>query len=247
MDDQGDLLAALIKAEQHIVSYNQPAPDGESPVCVLAGSSPVLISAPHSAQHWREGHWKQEEEYTAALGYLLHQTTGAHLIYGRYLLNPDPHDDNDSGSYKRALDDLFATTPIRVVLDLHGARGDRDFAIALGTIRDESFAVYDLALRLAFERQGFTPDAETSLDRLVMNPPRYTGGIRQPTITRYVWRQHHIPAVQIEMSAWVRVVQRLPNASNARNGSAPDFRGDGKRIVRAYAALQTFVDECSAQ
>jgi hypothetical protein len=235
------LLAQLLDAERSIVWYDRAAPTTESPIGLLRGTQPLLISAPHSARHWREGDWKQEEEYTAALGYLLHQATGAHFIYGRYLLNPDPHDDNDCGPYKKLLDDLFATTPIRLVLDLHGARGDRDFMVAVGTMSGESCAEYEQPLLAAFEEQGFSFESESSLDRLVLNPSRYTGGIRLPTITRYAWRRHHIPAVQLELSAWVRIVERLPNAYNAVNGTAPHFRGDGSRIVRTYNALLNFV------
>jgi hypothetical protein len=210
-------------------------------VSVLPGTQPLLISAPHSARHWRNPEWKQEEEYTAALGYLLHQETGAHFIYGHYVLNPDPHDDGDCGPYKQALDDIFQNARIGMVLDLHGARGDRDFAIALGTIHGETFSTYERGLLTALEQQGFSRDPDSSLDRLVMNPPRYTGGVTTATITRYVWRNHRIPTVQIELSAWVRVVQRLETASNARNGSAPNFRGDGTRIVRVYDALRAFI------
>jgi hypothetical protein len=237
-----DLLNALQDAERQIVSYDEPPPEGQSGVAVLSGTQPILISAPHSVRHWRQDHWKQEEEYTAAFGYLLHHATGAHFIYGRNVLNPDPHDDDDCGPYKHALDDLFRQHKIRLVLDLHGARGDRDFAVAFGTIYGETFVSYESALQTAFERQGFVVDPPSSLDRLVLNPPRYTGGVRQPTITRYVWQRHHIPAAQIELSAWVRIVDRLPNASNARNGGAPHFRGDGPRICRAYQALEDFVN-----
>jgi hypothetical protein len=240
------LLSALRKAEQALVTYDQPAPPSGSPVAMVQGTQPILISAPHSVRHWRAPDWKQEEEYTAALAYLLAQETGAHCIYARYLLDPDPHDDADRGVYKQALDRLIAVTPIRCVLDLHGARGDRDFAVALGTIGGETFTDYESTLRGTFEQHGFVADPPSSLDRLAMNPPRYTGGLRQPTITRYMWRQHHIPAVQIELSAWVRVVERLPNASNAKNGSAPNFRGDGQRINRVFAALREFIAQCLA-
>ncbi|SRR5258708_4097254 len=241
------LLVALHEAERKLVVYDQAAPPSESAIGLLKGTIPILISAPHSVRHWRDNNWKQEEEYTAALGYLLHRETGAHFIYGRYVLNPDPHADADCGPYKAILDKLFADTPIRLALDLHGARGDRDFAIALGTIYGETFGGYETRLCLAFEQQGFSPEPESSLDRLVMNPPRYTGGVRQPTITRYVWRRHGIPAVQVEMSAWVRIVERLPEASNARSGIAPHFRGDGTRILRTYTALRRFIGEVLAE
>ena len=236
-----NLLARLLEVERSIVWYDKPAPANESAIGLLAGNQPLLISAPHSARHWREGDWKQEEEYTAALGYLLHQATGAHFIYGRYLLNPDPHDDHDCGPYKQKLDELFTTTPIRFVLDLHGARGDRDFMIAVGTMDGESCADYEQPLLTVFQNQGFTFDSDSSLDRLALNPPRYTGGIRLPTITRYAWRHHHIPAAQIEINAWARLVERLPNAYNAVNGTSPNFRGDGSRIERTYTALLNFI------
>jgi hypothetical protein len=235
------LLLALEEAERRIVTYDQSATPGESAIALLPGTQPVLISAPHSARHWRDGDWKQEEEYTAALGYLLHQETGAHFIYARWQLNPDPHDDGDCGSYKQALDALFRNTPIRLVIDLHGARGDRDFAVALGTIHGESFFAHEAQLIGILEQNGFRADPDTSLDRLAVNPPRYTGGMRLPTITRYAWRQHNIPAVQIEISAWARIVERLPNASNARNGTAPYFRGDSARILRVFNALRDFI------
>jgi hypothetical protein len=78
-----DLLGTLRDAEQQLVSYDTPPPEGESGVAVLPGTIPVLISAPHSVRHWRQDHWKQEEEYTAAFGYLLHLATGvAHISSG---------------------------------------------------------------------------------------------------------------------------------------------------------------------
>jgi hypothetical protein len=124
------VLATLHDIEQECVCYDRAAPPRETAVTVLHGTQPILISAPHSSRHWRAGAWKQEEEYTAALGYLLHQVTGAHFIYGRYLLNPDPHDDADDCLYKHKIDELCRAVPISLVLDLHGARGDRDFAVA---------------------------------------------------------------------------------------------------------------------
>jgi hypothetical protein len=96
-------------------------------------------------------------------------------------------------------------------------------------------------------QHGFSDNPATSLDRLAINPSRYTGGLLQPTVTRYLWKRHHIPTVQIELSAWVRVVDRLPSASNAKNNSAPHFRGDPDRVVRVYNALLQFLQEVLAR
>jgi hypothetical protein len=200
----------------------------------------VLISAPHSTRHWRSTFWKQEEEYTAALVHVLHTYTGAFGLFARTMIDPDPHDDADRGVYKQVLLALCRAYRVRYVLDLHGARGDRDFAVAIGTIHGQTFGDYEEALIGTFHEYGFTPDAPNSLDRLALNPTRYAGGVRQPTVTRYLW-QNGIPTVQLELSAWVRVVERLPNASNAKNGTAPHFRGDPERIERLFNALQTFI------
>lgn len=235
---------ALEGYERELVHYDQEAPVGESPIRVLRGSKAVLISAPHSARHWREGEWKQEDEYTAAIGYLLHQQTDAHLIYARYQLNPDPHDDGADNAYKRALDEIVSSTPIGCVIDLHGARGDRDFAVAIGTMGGQTFEPYQQQLIHCFQAAHFGEREDMpSLDRLAINPPRYTGGIKLPTITRHVWERHQIPAVQIELSAWVRITRRLENATNARNGTSPHFRGDLDRIGFVCLALYSFITQ----
>ncbi|MBX3083588.1 MAG: hypothetical protein KF716_18285 [Anaerolineae bacterium] len=234
-------LKRLVDLEQHTVIYDQAAPDDESPIRVVRGSQPILISAPHSARHWRDGDWKPEDEYTAALGWFLHETLGAYFIYSRYQLQPDPHDDGDANPYKQVLADLVATTPFRLALDLHGARGDRDFAVAIGTIGGQTFAPYESQLVTAFEQHGFIDQAPTSLDRLALNLGRYMGGARLPTITRFLWEQHQLPCAQIELSAWMRIVQRLPNATNAKNMTSPDFRGDPARILRVLEALTSFL------
>ncbi|MBX3064974.1 MAG: hypothetical protein U0528_14220 [Anaerolineae bacterium] len=235
---------ALEGYERELVHYDEDAPAGESPIGVLHGTKPVLISAPHSARHWREGEWKQEDEYTAAIGYLLHKQTGAHLIYARYQLNPDPHDDGAENAYKRALDEIVTSIPIGCVIDLHGARGDRDFAVAIGTMGGQTLANYEKTLIHNFRMSLLYEEADTpSLDRVAINPPRYTGGFKLPTITRHVWERHQIPAVQIELSAWVRITRRLENATNARNGTSPNFRGDLGRIGFVCTALHNFIND----
>jgi hypothetical protein len=235
----------LADLEQQVVIYDQSAPEGESSIGVVPGSQPILISAPHSARHWREDDWKGEDEYTAAFAWFLHEALGAHLIYARYQLRPDPHDDGDENPYKQALREIVTSTPIRLALDLHGARGDRDFVVAIGTIGGQTFAPYEAQLIASFERQGFIDQAVTSLDRLAINLTRYMGGAKLPTITRFLWEQFHLPCAQIELSAWVRIVQRLPNATNSKNMTSPEFRGDPSRIGRVLDALTDFLGAAS--
>lgn len=237
-------LRALVALEQEQVHYDMPAPPGNSGLAVLPGRRAVLISAPHAVRHWRRDSWKREDEYTAAIACWLHRQTGAYALYPTHRIDPDPHADGDRGAYKRAVRDLIGAGAIRLVVDLHGARGDRDFAVALGTIRGESCPSYEGKIAAAFEAMGFRQgaDAASGLDRLALNPPHYTGGVSDPTITRFAWRELGVPAVQVELNAWVRIVQRLPSASEAQRGIAPHFRGDPERIHRVLAALAQIVE-----
>lgn len=243
MDD--GWIDALVTLERRIVAYDDDPPpaavvDG---LAVLPGSVPVLVSAPHATRHWRKANWKREDEYTAALAHWLHDTAGVHALYPTHRINPDPHDDSDQGHYKAALAELVRQHDIRLVLDLHGARGDRDFALALGTIYGKTCTAYEPTIIDAFAAVDFVQDGRvSSLDRFALNLPRYAGGAHMPTVTRYAWQTLGVPAAQLEINAWARIVERLPDAYEARSGSAPVFRGDPNRIRRVLEGLLRIVD-----
>ena len=237
-----DWLAELVALERRIVVYDESPPEGESGMAILEGDLPVLVSAPHSARHLRSARWKREDEYTAALAHWLHARLGVHALYASHRLAPDPHDDGDAGDYKRLAAEIVTRHAIRLVLDLHGARGDRDFALALGTIYGQTCAPYEAPIIAALGEIGLeTNGPASSLDRLALNPRRYAGGSHRPTVTRYLWQTTGVAALQLEINAWVRVVERLPTSYAALNGEAPDFRGDPARIRRTLDGLLRIV------
>ncbi|GAB4571593.1 MAG: hypothetical protein Kow0077_08680 [Anaerolineae bacterium] len=236
MDD--DWLTQLATLERSIVAYDRDPDDAAEGIATLTGTRPVVISAPHATRHWRDAAWKREEEYTAAMAHWLHRQTGVHAVYATHRLRPDPHADHDTNQYKQVLARLVRQHGIQLVVDLHGARGDRDFALALGTINGTSCAAYEVAIVGALVAAGFQLDGSPpSLDRLALNPPRYRGGVQTPTITRFASRTLGVAAVQIELNAWARIVTRLPEAYEAQKGIAPHFRGDPVRIRRVLEGL----------
>ncbi|MFC1959878.1 hypothetical protein ACFLYO_04130 [Chloroflexota bacterium] len=223
--------------------YNIAPPAGTTGVAVLTGQRPLLISAPHATRHWRRNAWKSEDEYTAAWAYWLHEQTGAHALIATHRLNPDPHDDDDRSRYKQILGETIRAHDIRLVLDLHGARGDRDFGVALGTINGQTCQPYEDNIVLGLERAGVQRAiVAPSLDRLVLNTARYAGGTHQSTVTRYVWGELGVPAIQIEVNEWVRIVERLPTSYHAEHRIAPDFRGDPVRIARVLTGLRDIIE-----
>ena len=235
-----DDLNQIITFEETEIHYQSPPPDDDprQAITTRVGSLPVVFSAPHACRHQRAGRWKQEDEYTAAIAEWMHRRTGAHAIYITHQINPDPHDDGPDNPYKQALAALLKEHPARLVIDLHGTRGDRDFGVALGTMKGVSCPQYQPLIVEQIEAQGFrVENSDASLDRIAIDDPRYTGGLRRPTITRFVHKELGLPAVQIEINAWIRILRRFPTSTNATSKLAPNFEGDPARFVRVMNAL----------
>lgn len=243
MDDS--LSDRLVHLERTVVRYDAP-PSAGNGVAVLRGTVPVLVSAPHAARHRRSGAWKREDEYTAALAHWLHECCGVHAMYTTHRIDPDPHDDDDRGHFKQTLADFARRHRVRLVIDLHGARGDRDFAVALGTIHGLTCQPYEQEIIAAFEAVGFSVNGVApSLDRLAVNPARYAGGSIRRTVTRFAWHEVGVAAVQVELNAWARIIVRLPESYEAEHGIAPHFRGDPERVWRVVEGLRRVIELAS--
>ncbi len=228
-----DWARMLWQFENTQVSYRDDPPRGQVSFRYLRGNRPVLVSAPHGALHWRNGGWKGEDEYTAALAHLLSTQTGAHALYTVRRIRPDPNFEDDS-DYKRTLASLLWEHNIELVLDLHGARRGRDFGLELGTMSGATCPDYQSSIIQHLEWQGFVREHRRSLDRLWVNR-LFKGGARQRTVTRFVWEQYGVNAAQIEINAHLRIVRRKPDADLYHD--EPDFVADPVRLRRTVGAL----------
>jgi len=238
-------LDALIDFERTTIHYAESPPHPAEGIALRRGSRPVLFSAPHACRHKRGRRWKQEDEYTATIAEWLHRLTGAHAMYLTHSIDPDPHDDDSRNIYKKTLAGFVEQNPVALVIDLHGIMGNRQFGIALGTMKGQSCTPYQTAVIECFEEVGFRRHTPHHLDTLAVNHPRYTGGLTMPTITRFAHQELGLAAVQIEINAWVRVLERLPHATNAQENNAPHFRGDPLRFQRMIRALSQIVARVS--
>lgn len=233
------LVERLVLLEQE-VAYTEPPADGRPPYRYTAGHVPLLLSAPHGAVHMRAGRAKGEDEYTAAFARLVAELSGAHVIYTHRCSARDPNWDHGA-LYRHRLREIVRAAGVRFVLDIHGAAADRHFGIALGTIDGESCPDHEPLIVQHLEAHGFSQNGH-SLDRLVVNHPRFTGGLRQATITRFACRDLRVPAAQFELNAHLRTVRRLPSAT-----CDEPFEGDAARITRTVAVFVELVRRLAAQ
>lgn len=107
---------------------------GKKGFAIKTGSIPVMISAPHSVNHSRNGELKVADKWTGAIALYLHEITGCHIIYATNKMQSDPnYDEYDSNLYQKTLLDYVNTHHIPVLIDLHGAEVSRPYAVELGT------------------------------------------------------------------------------------------------------------------
>ncbi len=231
-----DLLSRLVELEADI-HYKTAPLDGERDFGYDFGRLPIVISAPHGAAHSRNGALKNEDDFTTSLARLVAEMTGAHALYLRYYSNTDANYD-PGVPYKQFLREVVKRNRIRFVLDLHGAAAYRDFGLALGTLYGESCPDERPLILSVFKRFGFQEDAPW-LSRLDLDDTFTAVGVEeQETITRFVSQRLHVPAAQLELNAYLRVVRRQPDASER-----DPFQGDPVAIERTVTMLSALVRE----
>ena len=192
---------------------NQLAPIGQSPLYHQMGDFPLLISAPHSTVHRRNGRFKRKEGFTAAIAHLIAQETQTHALYAQYRLLDDPNWSPHT-PYKSTLRRLIEQYRIKFVIDLHGMSDWNRFGIAVGTINGRSCPPYESVIQAQLAKFGFTAVSETDANqfndlhpyRFVWNHSRFTGGVTNQTITRFVTEKLSCSALQIELSSTCRII-----------------------------------------
>jgi len=239
------LLTQLSLLEQPIV-YFQPPPAGNQSFKWINGRIPLLISAPHATTHLRRGRLKREEGYTGALAQLLAKETGAFALYTCYRSQDDSNWDKMT-PYKALLQKLVQKHNIRFVIDLHGMSNRHKFGLAIGTRNGRSCPKRETLITTALQTHQFIQTTEKrtkGLDkmdwhRFVFNHSRFTGGLVNHTITRFVNETLKTSAVQIEICTSLRIVNR-------EDKQQPSFSGNKQGITKTFNALAEVIQQIAA-
>jgi len=208
--------------------------DSEAFFETIEGSTPVLISAPHGARHFRKDKWKEEDEYTASMAIGLAEETGAHVIYVKNRTREDPNYDQRS-RYKGRVREIIMDHGIQFLLDIHGASKKRPFKVCVGTRHDR---------RERSSCPTFKDIIEASLKEF-QEPPifnrEFFKAAKEETVTSFARNQCGIESAQIEINALYRIVERKPDSAKALSGEEPFFRAEEKNILNLYHYLKGMI------
>ncbi len=225
----GQILAQIKDIEFNQIEYGETS---AKPYGFIKGLIPVLISAPHGAQHYRRDHWKGEDEYTSSLAIVLGQLTGAHVLYVRNRIPEDPNQGGPS-KYKNLIRQVVDEYGIQFVIDIHGSDKKRPYKVDVGIISMET-AESSCPVYWGIIQEAFAGFQEPLFNQAF--PAKGRG-----TITSFCKNVLGIEAAQFEINAKYRVLQRKPDSSKARAGRDPDFRAEDQDVLELISRMTMMI------
>ena len=191
-------------------SGNEYNGTGSRQFMIQKGRIPVMISAPHAVNHFREGKIKYADMLTGGIAEYLREQTGCHLICAtRYEEADGNYDPADTCNYKKELAEYVKKNRIRMLIDLHGIKAGGEIAAELGTggEGDPSLGNY------GFLAEFVKITLETSMQEyLAQDHKKIVKNIhfaaKNPnTVTHFISQQTGIPCFQLEINREYRDVR----------------------------------------
>jgi len=213
------------------IQYNSKSDDYFG---IVTGNMPILLSAPHGAKHLRNGTWKGEDEYTAALAIKLGELTGASVIFVK---NKTEEDSNwlPRTRYKDAIRQIVHERGIGFLADIHGADIRRNYKVSVGIIDAEDRE------RCSCPRcKPIIEEAFRSFQSPLFHLDAFTAALPE-TVTSFARHVCGIEAAQFEINARYRIVERKPDSTRARHGDEPHFRAEEADVLELVGCLEDMV------
>lgn len=155
------------------------------------GIRPVIFTAPHSLNHYRNGQVKLADRWTGSMAEILATETGSGYLTACGEIAEWSSWENRTDDFKLSLDELTLTPTL--VIDLHGM-SDRygvDLCIGLGPAPDETTMKFADEISRGMARYRVSINDPFSAD------PAYT-------VTNYVQRETASSALQLEIASRFR-------------------------------------------
>lgn len=211
---KSDLVTRIVKLEKQF-ARNDYRGGGSVDFEIKEGEIPVMVSAPHSVKMLRNGAVKSADRLTGAIALLLHELTGCHLIYSTRFSEADPNYAVENNSYQATLADYVKSHNVQLVIDLHGAKSSREYALEIGTapLCDDEGNVVGEALR-SLKRYTFVADLvryafeyhlrDKSFERHEVWHNKIFSAGAQNTVTKHLADTTDCAAIQLEVNGLFR-------------------------------------------
>ena len=155
---------------------------------IRKGNIPILFTAPHTMEQVRDdGTVKHKETYTKAIALYLNKYFNVNCMIKIKDTGIESNRD-DYDKFKTELIRFVKEKNIKIVIDLHGSKRDRDYDIEFGTLNNLT-SDYSTIKEL---EESFT---ENGILKIVHNDP-FKGG----AITRYLYGLHNVEVIQLEIN-----------------------------------------------
>lgn len=159
---------------------------------IKKGSVPILFTAPHTMEQLKEdGSIKFAETFTKAIALYLNKHFNTNYMIKINDTGLDSNRDNRD-DFKTELIRFIKKNNIKLVIDLHGSRRERNFDIEFGTMNNLS-ADFSTIKEL---EEAFT---ENGINNIIHNDP-FKGG----AITQYIYWLKNVDIIQIEINGKFR-------------------------------------------
>lgn len=213
------------------------------------GSIPVMISAPHAVNHFREEKQKYADMYTGGLAEYLHDELGCHVMYATgYTRNDANYDEAATCDYKKELVTYIRDNDIKVLIDLHGSAKTREFAVEMGTIdeADSSLHQYQFIEDLLHITLEASLEQYLKEDGKVISNNSVFAASNPNTVTYYVSCEAKIPCIQLEINRLYRDPEQKERFMSLVEGFEKAIRLLGKvdwtaSHIQVYRAAQSAI------
>ena len=169
------------------------------PYIIKIGLLPVIITAPHTVkQIKKDGTVKLSEPFTKAIAMYIANNLDTSFLIKTQDTGIDANSDNKE-AFKETLLQIIKSQNIKLLIDIHGSKKERNFDIEFGTLNNLSADNSTLKeLENTFK--------EHNINNIVYNEPFKGGGI-----TKYIYGNTDIDVIQIEINQKFRDINNIDN------------------------------------
>jgi len=212
-----DKLTRLNTLEQ-IFSGNQYDGISNESYIYNKGKIPILVSAPHTVMQINKNCTKFPDKFTGGIALLLCELTDCHVIVKATNDGIDPNN-TDSGvydCYKEKIIDIIKTENIKILIDLHGLRNDRETDIDIITHHGMTIG-HDKSIIAKLKKSLIENDI------LNLSEDKYYFAESEKVIVHKIWNVLKVPSIELEIN-W-----------NYRNPCEPN------NLIKIVNSLEDFI------